>query len=134
MVQREQINPGWERFEQYTFAPAVRCGNMLFMSGMTAVDESGSIVGEEDIVTQTAFIYEKMSEVLEAAGASFDDIVYTREYITSTDEYRETAAVRREYFQNGFPAATGVVVADLLRPNALIEIEAMAVLGSVAAN
>ena len=54
----------------------------------------------------------------------------TVDYIVTTDGYRETAEVRREMFPRGFPAATGVVVKGLLRPGALIEIDAIAVLDS----
>ena len=52
----------------------------------------------------------------------------TVDYITPTEGYRGTADIRREYFKNGFPAATGIVVKELLRPDALIEIDAIAVL------
>jgi enamine deaminase RidA (YjgF/YER057c/UK114 family) len=66
--------------------------------------------------------------VLEAAGSSFDDVVKTVDYITTLEGYKGTADVRREYFKNAFPAATGIVVKELVRPDALIEIDAIAVL------
>lgn len=123
------INPGWPRFARVTFVPAIRRGNLLFISGMTATDErTGAIVGTGDIVAQTRRIYEKMREVLHAAGATFENVVMTRDYITTTDGYRDTAAVRREFFGESFPAATGVLVNGLLREGALIEIEAVAIL------
>jgi enamine deaminase RidA (YjgF/YER057c/UK114 family) len=106
----------------------VRKGNLLFISGLTATDEQGNIVGKGDIVLQTRQIFEKLRKILEAAGGSFDDIVKTVDYVTTTENYRGTADVRREYFRNAFPAATGVVVKALLRPEALIEIDAIAVL------
>ena len=123
----ERIDPGWPRFARYTFPPAVRRGNLLFISGMTAVDDDGRLVGEGDIATQARFIYQQMGQVLAAAGAGYADVVKTTDYITTTDGYRETADVRREVFGSNFPAATGVIVAGLLRPGALIEIEAIAV-------
>jgi enamine deaminase RidA (YjgF/YER057c/UK114 family) len=123
----ETVDP-WGFTPRYTFSPAVRKGNLLFISGMTATDEKGNIVGKGDIVAQTRHIFEKMKNLLEAAGSSFDDVVKTVDYITTTDGYRGTADVRREYFRNGFPAATGIVVKELLRPDALIEIDAIAVL------
>jgi enamine deaminase RidA (YjgF/YER057c/UK114 family) len=104
---------------------------MLFISGMTAGDPlTGKLVGEGDIAAQTRYIYKKMEEVLKAAGASFDDVVKTVDYITTMDNYKETAKIRREFFKNGFPAATGFVVKRLLREGALIEIDAVAVLDS----
>lgn len=128
MPKLEAINPGWPRYDRYTFSPAVRKGNLLFISGLTATDADGAIVGEGDIVAQTRRIFELIGELLSEAGGSFDDVVKTVDYVTTTDNYAGTAAVRREFFPNGFPAATGVVVKQLLRPGALIEIDAIAVL------
>lgn len=93
---------------------------------MTASDESGSVVCVGDMAGQARYIYEKLAELLAAAGGSLADVVMTRDYVTTTEGYRETAQVRRELFGGRFPAATGVVVAGLLRENALIEIEAVA--------
>lgn len=127
MPKLEIVDP-WGFTPRYTFSPAVRKGNFLFISGLTATDDNGNIVGKRDIVAQTRRCFEKIKELLDAAGASFDDIVKTVDYITTTEGYRGTADVRREYFKNGFPAATGIVVKELLRPDALIEIDAIAVL------
>jgi len=113
---------------RYTFSPAVRAGNLLFISGMTAGDESGAIVGPGDIVAQTRYIFEKFGKLLAAAGGGFEDIVQTTEYVTTTEDYGKTADVRREVFKGRFPTATGVIVAGLLREGALIEISAVAVL------
>jgi enamine deaminase RidA (YjgF/YER057c/UK114 family) len=55
--------------------------------------------------------------------------VKTTDYVTTLERYNETAAVRRKYFTNGFPAATGVVVKALVSPEALIEIDAIAMIG-----
>lgn len=122
------INPGWDHYEHFTFEPAIRRGCLLFISGLTAADAQGNVVAKGDIVAQTRYIYEKMRAVLEAAGARPCDVVKTTEFITTTENYHETAEVRREFFGNGFPASTGVVVKRLLRRDALIEIEAIAVI------
>jgi aminoacrylate peracid reductase len=114
--------------ERLTFSPAVRAGNLLFISGTTAADEKGDLVGPGDIVAQTRYIYEKFRRLLAAAGAGFEHIVATTEYITTTENYRKTADLRREIFRAPFPTATGVIVKGLLREGALIEISAIAVL------
>jgi enamine deaminase RidA (YjgF/YER057c/UK114 family) len=112
-----------------TFSPAVRAGDYLFLSGITATDEARRIVGT-DLAEQARFIYAKMGRILAAAGAAFGDVVETTDYVTTFDGYGATAAVRREVFGDGpFPAATGVRVAELVRPGALIEIRAIAWLG-----
>ncbi len=118
---------GWS--DRYTFSPAVRAGNLLFISGMTASDPKGGLVGEGDIARQTEYIYEKMAAVLAAAGADFSHVVETTDYFTDLKDYDKTAAVRRKVFGGPpYPAATGVRVAGLIRPGALIEIKAVAVL------
>jgi enamine deaminase RidA (YjgF/YER057c/UK114 family) len=83
---------------------------------------------------QTREIFRKFDALLKAAGGSCDDIVSTTDYITTTKDYSKTAAVRREFFRRGFPTATGVLVAGLLRPYAVIEISAIAVLNSAQAD
>ena len=115
--------------ERYTFSTAVRRGPFLFISGMIARDPAtGEVAGTGDIVAQADFIFRKMGKILEAAGGSFDDVVKTTDYVTTLERYNDTAAVRRKYFRNGFPAATGVVVKALVSPEALIEIDAIAIL------
>jgi len=113
---------------RYTFSPAVRAGNLLFISGTTAGDEHGQLVGPGDIVAQTRYIFEKFGRLLRAAGGGFEHVVETTDYVTTTENYARTAAVRREFFGDRFPTDTGVIVAGLLREGALIEISAVAVL------
>lgn len=113
-----------------TFSSAVRAGDFLYISGVTAMDEQRQIVGVGDIEAQTRFIYRKIEKVLEAAGADLSQIVETVDYVTTFDGYDKTAKVRRDVFGDGpFPAATGVKVSELVRPDALIEIRAIAYLG-----
>lgn len=117
--------------DKMTFSPAVRAGNLLFISGTTAVDENQILIGKGDIVAQTQFIFDKFDRLLKKAGASFDNVVETTEYFLTLDDYRRTAEVRREFFKGPpYPAATGVLVAGLIRKDALIEIKATAVLAS----
>ena len=116
--------------DQMTFSPAVCAGNLLFISGTTAVDDNLNMVGKGDIVAQTRFIFEKFAWLLGEAGASFANIVETTDYFLTMEDYKRTADVRREFFKGPpYPAATGVLVAGLIRKDALIEIKATAVLG-----
>jgi len=119
--------------EKMTFSPAVRAGNLLFISGTTAVDENANVVGRGDIVEQTRYIFEKFARILQSAGAGFEHVVETTEYFLTLEDYKRTADVRREFFKGPpYPAATGVLVAGLIRKDALIEIKATAFLGSTA--
>jgi len=129
MGKREIVNPGFPGYDRYTFSPGVvKEGKMLFISGITATDNQGNLLGKGDIVTQTRVIFENIGKILEAAGATFDDVVKTVDYITTTENYRGTADIRREFFKKDFPAATGVIVAGLLNSDALIELDAVAVI------
>ena len=131
MSKKTMINPGWEWHKKLTFAPAVRKGNMLFITGQdgSKIDrDTGKLVIRGDIVEQTKVIYEKLKAILEAAGASFEDVVWTTDYITTTENYKATAEVRRQYFGESLPASTGIIVKDLLGDGALIEIDAVAIL------
>ena len=128
VYQRVIADQPWS--ERMTFSPAVRVGNLMFISGMTATDENRNIVGKGDIAVQTRYIFEKMGALLRAAGASFDNVVETTDYFLTMDGYRKTADVRREFFNPPYPAATGVLVAALIREHALIEIKATAVLNT----
>jgi enamine deaminase RidA (YjgF/YER057c/UK114 family) len=109
-----------------TFSTAIVRDGWLFVSGLTAWVPGEGVERPGDVVHQAHVVYRRLGKVLDEAGCSFADVVATREYITTTDGYRDTAAVRRTYFSEPFPAATGVVVAGLLRPGVVIEIEAIA--------
>jgi enamine deaminase RidA (YjgF/YER057c/UK114 family) len=121
-----RVDPGWSHFARYTFSPAIARDGWLFVSGLTASGPGGEILHPGDIVGQTEVILARLGEVLRGAGCGYQDVVMTRDYITTTEGYRETAGIRRKCFPPPMPAATGVIVAGLLRPGALIEIEAVA--------
>lgn len=126
---RETITAGRPWPERLTFVPAVRVGDLVFISGTTATDDAGQLVGPGDIVEQTRQIFRRFEQLLRAAGGSCADIVQTVDYVTTTEHYRATAAVRREFLGSAAVTSTGVIVAGLLRPGALIEISAVAALG-----
>ncbi|MEK7681760.1 MAG: Rid family hydrolase, partial [Chloroflexota bacterium] len=111
-------------------------GGFLFTCRTTAARRdvgTGQVVCTGTLAQQMELIYDSMGQVLKAANASFDDIVMTTEFVTTTEGYRETSDVRRRLFKNGFPAATGVICGGLGQPNALIALEAVVVLDRDAA-
>jgi enamine deaminase RidA (YjgF/YER057c/UK114 family) len=127
---REAITAGKEWPAHLTYAPAVRVGNTVWLSGTTGTDDAGRITAPGDIVEQTRQIFRKFEALLNSVGGSCDDIVQTHDFFTTTENYKGTAAVRREFFKTAQPASAGVLVAGLLRKDALIEISAVAVLRS----
>jgi enamine deaminase RidA (YjgF/YER057c/UK114 family) len=127
----EAVNPGWERYRKLTYSPAVKAGNVLFMSGQAALDPATEqAVHPGDVAAQAAYTYGNILAVLEAAGGSAENLIKTIEYVTPDGlaRYRETAAVRSRLLKEPFPASTGIVCEKLLRPEFMIEIDPMAVL------
>ena len=126
--ERQAITGGKEWPAHYTYVPALRVDNMVWLSGTTGTDDSGKITAPGDIVEQTRQIFRKFEKLLNEVGGSCDDIVQTHDFFTTTETYKGTAAVRREFFRTAQPTSTGVLVSGLLRKDALIEISAVAVL------
>jgi enamine deaminase RidA (YjgF/YER057c/UK114 family) len=129
MVAFEAIVPDTSWPSGFTFSPAVRVGNLIFLAGTTATDATGKIVGPGDIAAQTRQIFSKFEALLQSVGGSLANIVETTDYVLSLEQYKKTAAVRREMLKGPpWPAATGVVVSGLVRKDALIEIKGIAAL------
>ena len=101
----------------------------LFISGLTARDINGNIVGKGDMRVQTKQILENMKIILEEAEASFDHIVKVTVYVTDLNYFKEIHEVRAQYFKGDLPASTLVQVSRLVNEDCMIEIDAIAVLG-----
>lgn len=127
----EAVNPGWERYAKLTYSPAVRAGDVLFLSGQAALDPATEhAVHAGDVVAQVEYTYRNVITVLEAAGGGPEHLVETVEYVTpeGLGRYRETAAVRERLLRAPYPASTGIVCNGLLRPEFLFEVDPLAVL------
>lgn len=129
-MKRQLISSGakWEDIVGYS--RAVRVGNIITVAGTTAVDEQGNTVGKNDIYKQSCFIIKKMEKALQAAGASLQDVVSTKMYVTNISKWEAVGKAHGEFFGKIKPAATMVEVSALIHPDLLIEIEAMAVISS----
>ena len=130
MVERIKVSSGtvWE--ERVGYSRAVRAGDLVFVSGTTATDDQGNVVGRGDPEAQARFIIEKIKRALEAAGASLSDVVRTRVYVTNADDWEAVGRAHAAYFGETRPANTLVEVSRLVGPDYLVEIEADAVIGS----
>ena len=128
---REEINiPEWDRrYHRLTYHPAVKKGRMIQLSGQAAVDHAtAQSVGGFDMAAQADKAYDNIAQVLAAGGYSMDDVVNTIEWIAPNGlmGYRGVQEVRRKYFGDSFPSATGVIAHQILRPELLIEVTAVA--------
>jgi enamine deaminase RidA (YjgF/YER057c/UK114 family) len=128
MAARHNISSGtvWEATAGYS--RAVRVGNLVEVAGTTAVDEQGRVVGPGDLYAQTRFILSKIERALNEAGATLQDVVRTRMYVTNIQDWEAAARAHGEVFADIRPAATLVEVSALIQPELLIEIEVSAVL------
>jgi 2-iminobutanoate/2-iminopropanoate deaminase len=102
-------------------------GRLLFVSGLTAREADGTIVGVGDVVAQTRQVLQNLEAVLEAAGATLDDLVQIRTYIRDIREWPAVEAVWREFLREPWPASTLVEISRLSDERQLIETDAIAV-------
>jgi len=112
------------------YTDAVRAGDLVFVSGVVAVDREGQLVGGADVVAQARQVFHNMREVLAAAGCGFEDVVKVTIYLTDVDDRPKINPVRQEVFGAARPASTLVEVSRLAVPGAKIEVEAVALVPS----
>ena len=112
------------------YSHAVQAGDTLYIAGQVAQDADGNLVGAGDIDAQVAQVWQNLKAVLAYAGGSVEDIVKITSFVTDLAYRPALAAARETVFPHGrYPASTFLVVQSLARPELLVEIEAIAVLG-----
>lgn len=130
MTGRRSVASGapWEAIVGYS--RAVRVGDTVHVAGTTSADVTGNVVGEGDATAQTREILRKIAAALGQLGASTQDVVRTRIFVTDIDQWEAIGRAHGEYFGTIRPAATMVEVSRLIDPRMLVEIEVDAIIAA----
>ena len=117
----------WEEIVGYS--RAIQVGNIIEVAGTTAMD-GDVLIGKDDLYAQTVFIFKKIEKALNEAGATLNDVVRTRMFVTDISNWEAAGKAHGEFFKDIKPVATMVEVSNLINKDLLIEIEVTAILGN----
>ena len=121
--QRDPLGEPWSQ-------AALARGELLFVSGQCGQDASGEVPHKGDMLRQTELSLRNLKAVLESAGGRLSDVVSTTWFVVDAERFYSSGAsgLRRKWFKGGFPASTLVEVCRLAHPEAIVEVQAVAVL------
>jgi 2-iminobutanoate/2-iminopropanoate deaminase len=129
----EQIITQPDPYAPYLLSQAIRAGGFLFVSGQAGYGDDGAIVGKGDFCRQADQAFRNLQRALTAGGSSLDRVVKVTIFLTSMSHFSKVVELRRKWFSAPYPADTIVEISALYSPDAMIEIEAVAIASENAA-
>lgn len=129
-MKQERIDPGWAWTKKLNISAGVKIGDTIYTSGTVAFDSDGNVVGEGDVYAQSRKVFQSIEEILTAAGATMADVVKINTFLTDMSGYGDFGKARTEAFPLGVPASAAYATPALVKPEPLVEVEAIAVIGS----
>ena len=128
MPERVRYSSGtkWEPIVGYS--RAIKVQNFVYVSGTTATDQRGNLIGVGDARAQTMQTLNNIKTALESVGAKLEDVVRTRIYVTDITRWEEIGRAHGEFFEHVRPATTMIEVKSLINPEMLVEVEAEAII------
>ncbi|AKU08079.1 MULTISPECIES: RidA family protein [Haloferax] len=127
-MERKQISSGTEWESKVGYSRAVQTGSQVHVSGTTATNDDGQIVGKGDAYEQTKKALQNIEDALRETDASLEDVVRTRMFVTDIDEWEAIGEAHGEVFRDVRPATSMVEVNRLIDSELLVEIEAVAII------
>lgn len=126
-MKKQLVSSGAKWEDMFGYSRAVKIGNLIEVSGTASVD-GGRVIGLNDVYAQTKFIIQKIEKALKEVGASLQDVIRTRIYVTDISLQNKVGQAHAEFFGEIKPATSMVEVNALVLPELLVEIEATAYL------
>ncbi|HYD60263.1 MAG TPA: RidA family protein [Noviherbaspirillum sp.] len=128
----EQVHTQPDPYAPYLLSQAIRAGGLLFVSGQAGYGDDGPIVGKDDFDVQADQAFRNLQRAVTAGGSSMDRIVKVTIFLTSMRHFPKIVELRRKWFSAPYPADTIVEISALYSPDAMIEIEAIALVAESA--
>ena len=129
-MKRQRVDPGWTWTKKFNFWVGWKLGDTVQLSGLVAFDSEGIVIGKDDFYAQSIQTFENIEGALASVGAKMTDVVKITTYLTDMSGYADFSRARAEIFPDGVPSSSTVVSPALIMPDLLVEIEAMAIIGS----
>jgi 2-iminobutanoate/2-iminopropanoate deaminase len=130
VMKQERVDPGWAWTRKVNFWVGVKLDETVQLSGLVAFDSEGNVIGDGDVYAQSVQTFRNIEEALASAGATMADVVKITTYLTDMAGYQDFSRARSEIFPNGVPSSTAVATPALIIPELLVEVTAMAIVGS----